>query len=187
MKLVILDRDGVINRESAEFITSPEEWEAIPGSLQAIARLNQAGYRVVVATNQSAVGRRLLDMETLLRIHDKMRCQLAEAGGTLDAVFFCPHRPKDNCDCRKPKPGLFLDIAARLRVPLASVPAVGDSVRDVEAAEAVGACPILVRTGNGQQAEAGMASGSHVVVCDDLAAVANGLIEGRIPTMRHGQ
>ncbi len=187
MKLVILDRDGVINQESDEFIKSPEEWQAIPGSLEAIARLNQAGYRVVLATNQSAVGRQLLDMETLLRIHDKMRYQLAEAGGTLDAIFFCPHRPKDNCDCRKPKPGLFLDIAARLRVPLANVPAVGDSMRDVEAAQAAGACPILVRTGNGQQAEAGVAGRSHIPVYDDLSAAADVLIAGRIPTMHQSQ
>ncbi len=187
MKLIILDRDGVINRDSDEFIRSPEEWEPIPGSLEAIARLNHCGYRVVVATNQSGVGRELLDMETLLRIHDKMRYQLAEAGGNIDAVFFCPHRPKDNCDCRKPKPGLLLDIAARLRVPLAGVPAVGDSMRDVEAAEAAGACPILVRTGNGQQTEADAAGVLHIPVYDDLATAADGLLAGKLPTQCHGQ
>lgn len=187
MKLIILDRDGVINQESDEFIKSPEEWEPIPNSLAAIARLNQAGYRVVVATNQSGVGRQLLDAETLLRVHDKMHNQLAEAGGSVDAVFFCPHRPEDNCDCRKPKPGLLMDIAARLRVPLAGVPAVGDSMQDLEAAEAAGARPVLVRTGNGRQTEAGPAKLSHIPVYDDLAAAVEALLSGGIPVLPRGQ
>ena len=187
MKLIILDRDGVINRESEEFITSPDEWQPIPGSLEAIARLNQGGFRVVVATNQSGLGRRLLTMETLLRIHDKMRYQLAEAGGTIDAIFFCPHRPQDRCNCRKPQPGLLLDIAARLRVPLAGVPAVGDSKRDLEAAEAAGARPILVRTGNGLKAEASRAALSHIPVYDDLAAAADALLAGEFPVPSRGR
>ncbi len=181
MKLIILDRDGVINQESDEFIKSPEEWEPIPHSLEAIARLNRAGFRVVVATNQSGVGRQRLAVETLLRIHNKMRYEITQAGGAIDAIFFCPHRPEDNCDCRKPKPGLLLDIAARLRVPLAGVPVIGDSTRDVEAAVAAGARPVLVRTGNGQQIDVSRAELSHVPVYDDLAAAAEALIVSQLP------
>lgn len=181
MKLIILDRDGVINEDSDDSITSPEDWHPIPRSLEAIARLNQGGFRVVVATNQSGLGRQRLGIETLLRIHEKMRYELAEAGGTLDAIFFCPHRPEDNCSCRKPKPGLLLDIAARLRAPLAGVPVVGDSARDVLAAEAAGARPILVRTGNGRKTESEEPAGLRVPVFDDLAAAADALLGGGLP------
>jgi D-glycero-D-manno-heptose 1,7-bisphosphate phosphatase len=115
MKLVILDRDGVINHDSDQYIKSPDEWRPIPGSLAAIARLNQAGYRVVVATNQSGVGRGLFETDTLLAIHDKMLKALTQVGGRIDAIFFCPHTNVDKCDCRKPKPGLFKEIAGRLQ------------------------------------------------------------------------
>jgi len=154
MKLVILDRDGVINFDSVEFIKRPEEWKPIPGSLEAIARLNQAGYRVVVATNQSGIGRGLLDMATLTAIHDKMHRALAQFGGRIDAVFYCPHAQDANCNCRKPKPGLLEDIARRFNVDLTGVPSIGDSLRDLQASAQVGALPILVLTGKGPQTAA---------------------------------
>jgi D-glycero-D-manno-heptose 1,7-bisphosphate phosphatase len=151
MKLVILDRDGVINQDSDQFIKSPDEWKPIPGSLEAIARLNQAGFQVVVATNQSGIGRGLLDMATLNAIHDKMHRHLAQAGGHVAAVFYCPHAADADCGCRKPRAGLFEEIGRRFGLPLAGVPAVGDSLRDLEAARSVGARPMLVLTGKGQQ------------------------------------
>jgi D-glycero-D-manno-heptose 1,7-bisphosphate phosphatase len=151
MKLVILDRDGVINQDSDQFIKSPDEWKPIPGSLDAIARLNQAGFQVVVATNQSGVGRGLLDMATLNAIHDKMHRHLAQAGGHVAAVFYCPHAAGAGCGCRKPRAGLFEEIGRRFGLPLAGVPSVGDSLRDLEAARSVGARPMLVLTGKGQQ------------------------------------
>ena len=151
MKLVILDRDGVINYDSAEFIKKPDEWKPIPGSLEAIARLNQDGWRVAVATNQSGIGRGLLDMATLNAIHDKMHKALAHLGGRIDAVFYCPHAQEANCACRKPKAGLLEDIAKRYCVDLAGIPSIGDSLRDLQAAVQVGAQPILVLTGKGRQ------------------------------------
>jgi D-glycero-D-manno-heptose 1,7-bisphosphate phosphatase len=151
MKLVILDRDGVINYDSDEFIKNPEEWKPIPGSLEAIARLNQAGYRVVVATNQSGIGRGLLDMGTLNAIHDKLNRALAPFGGRIDAFFFCPHAADAGCGCRKPAIGMFEEISRRLGAELANVPAIGDSLRDLQAAEAAGAQPILVLTGKGRR------------------------------------
>ncbi|MCH9670838.1 MAG: D-glycero-beta-D-manno-heptose 1,7-bisphosphate 7-phosphatase [Gammaproteobacteria bacterium] len=152
-KLVLLDRDGVINVQppNGEYVTSANEWSAIPGSLEAIARLNRAGYRVVVATNQSGVGRGLFDVETLHQIHEKMHRQLVEYGGHIDAIFYCPHHPDDGCSCRKPLPGMLHEAAERLHCSLAGVPYVGDSARDLEAAAAAGADPVLVETGNGSQ------------------------------------
>jgi len=149
MKLVILDRDGVINKDSKTFIKSPDEWQPIPGSLEAIVKLNHAGYQVVVITNQSGLGRGLFDIETLNAIHDKMHKQLNVLGGRVDAILFCPHLPDDHCDCRKPLPGLFNQLKKRLNIQLESVPAIGDSLRDLQAAIAAGALPVLVKTGNG--------------------------------------
>ena len=149
MKLVILDRDGVINQDSDQFIKNPEEWKPIPGSLEAIARLNHTGYRVVVASNQSGIGRGLFDMGALNAINDKMYRALAQVGGRIDALFYCPHAAEADCDCRKPKPGMFLDIAQRFNVDLAGVPSGGDSLRDLQAAAAAGAQPMLVLTGKG--------------------------------------
>jgi len=149
MKLVILDRDGVINFDSDAYIKNADEWRAIPGSVEAIARLNHAGYRVVVASNQSGIGRGLFDMGALNAINDKMYRALAQVGGRIDALFYCPHAAEADCDCRKPKPGMFLDIAQRFNVNLAGVPSVGDSLRDLQAAAAAGAQPILVLTGKG--------------------------------------
>ncbi|TAM87057.1 MAG: D-glycero-beta-D-manno-heptose 1,7-bisphosphate 7-phosphatase [Candidimonas sp.] len=150
MKLAILDRDGVINHDSDAFIKNPDEWIPIPGSLEAIARLSRAGWRVVVASNQSGIARGLFSMATLSAIHAKMRRELANAGGAIDALFICPHGPDDGCACRKPKPGMFLDIARRYDVELESVPAVGDSLRDLQAAAAAGCVPWLVLTGKGR-------------------------------------
>ena len=151
VKLIILDRDGVINYDSEQFIKSPEEWRPIPGSLEAIARLNHAAYRVVVATNQSGIGRGLFDMAMLNAIHDKMHRALAQVGGRIDAVFFCPHTADAKCDCRKPKPGMFMEIGKRFNVEMAEVPCIGDSTRDLASADAVGAQPMLVLTGKGEK------------------------------------
>ncbi|WP_289285263.1 D-glycero-beta-D-manno-heptose 1,7-bisphosphate 7-phosphatase, partial [Methylophaga sp. UBA1918] len=171
MSLIILDRDGVINHDSDDFIKNPAEWEPIDGSLEAIARLNYAGYRVVVITNQSGIARGLFDVETLNRIHSKMRRMLAQVGGKIEAIMFCPHGPEDDCQCRKPKNGSFVDLAHRLRVNLDNVPAVGDSLRDIQAAMLSQARPILVRTGKGEKTlAAGIPDG--VEVYDDLASVA---------------
>jgi D-glycero-D-manno-heptose 1,7-bisphosphate phosphatase len=175
MKLIILDRDGVINHDSAQFIKSPEEWRPIAGSLDAIARLNRWGYRVVVATNQSGIGRSLFDMDTLNAIHDKMNRAVAQAGGRIDSIFFCPHAADSTCECRKPRPGMLLEIASRYNVDLKGVPAVGDSLRDLEAAQAVGATPILVLTGKGEKTRADPRFPAEVQVFPDLAAVATAL------------
>ena len=176
MKLVILDRDGVINFDSDQFIKSPQEWSPIPGSLEAIASLTQAGFRVVVASNQSGVGRGLFDMATLNAIHAKMHKQVAQAGGRIDAVFFCPHAAESLCQCRKPRPGLFREIATRLHVDLAGVPAVGDALRDIEAALAVGAKPLLVKTGKGLRTLQGGSLPEGVPVYEDLREAANIII-----------
>ncbi|MCY0387374.1 D-glycero-beta-D-manno-heptose 1,7-bisphosphate 7-phosphatase [Robbsia sp. Bb-Pol-6] len=151
-KLVVLDRDGVINHDSAAFIKSPDEWQPIPGSLEAIARLNRAGFRVVVATNQSGIGRGLFDTAMLNEIHSKMHRAAAAAGARIDAVFFCPHTNHDRCDCRKPLPGMLTQIIERFDVADAAlVPMVGDALRDVQAAAAAGFQPHLVRTGKGDK------------------------------------
>lgn len=176
MKLIILDRDGVINYDSDQFIKSPEEWKPIPGSLEAIARLSQADYRVVVATNQSGVGRGLFDMPTLNAIHDKMLKAAAHAGGRIDAIFFCPHTPEANCSCRKPKSGMIEEIATRYNTDLQGVVAIGDSLRDLEAAARLGAQPILVRTGKGEHtlAKGGLPEGTRVYA--DLAQAVAALV-----------
>ncbi len=176
MKLVILDRDGVINHDSDHFIKNPEEWKPIPGSLEAIARLSQAGYRVVVATNQSGVGRGLFDMAVLNAIHDKMCKAVAQAGGRIDAIFFCPHAADANCDCRKPKSGMMEEIAARYNMSLEGVPAIGDSLRDLEATARLGAQPILVLTGKGTKTRATGALPAGTLIYPDLAAAAATLV-----------
>jgi D-glycero-D-manno-heptose 1,7-bisphosphate phosphatase len=150
-KFVILDRDGVINFDSEEYIKSPQEWLPIPGSLEAIALLNQKGYQVVVATNQSGIARKFYDLATLELIHEKMHHAALEKGGTIAGIFFCPHGPDDNCICRKPKPGLLQQIAEFYQISLENVAFVGDSIRDIETAQAAGAKPVLVLTGNGEK------------------------------------
>ncbi len=171
MKLIILDRDGVINFDSDQFIKSPAEWQPIPGSLEAIARLNQADYRVVVATNQSGIGRGLFDMPTLNAIHDKMHKACALVGARIDAVFFCPHTADSHCDCRKPKPGMLVEISERYNVALAGVPVVGDSLRDLQPAALMGASPYLVLTGKGTKTHASGNLPEGTQVFPDLAAV----------------
>jgi D-glycero-D-manno-heptose 1,7-bisphosphate phosphatase len=169
-KLIILDRDGVINQDSDLYIKSPDEWVPIPGSLEAIARLNQWGWRVVVCTNQSGIGRGLFGMDTMNAIHDKMIKMASHVGGTIDAIFFCPHTNVDACECRKPKPGMLKEIAARYNLDLAGVPVVGDSLRDLQAAAAVGAAPILVLTGKGKKTQLDPALPEGTPVFADLAA-----------------
>lgn len=176
MKLIILDRDGVINHDSERFIKSPTEWRAIPGSPEAIARLNQAGYRVVVATNQSGIGRGLFDMETLNAIHAKMHQTVQAAGGRIDAIFYCPHAADAKCDCRKPKPGMLHQIADCFNADLAGVIAVGDSLRDLEAAVEAGASPVLVLTGKGEDTYANETLPEGTQIFDDLAQVVDHLL-----------
>ena len=176
MNIVILDRDGVINQDSDQFIKSPDEWKPIPGSLEAIARLFQSDYQVVVATNQSGVGRGLFDMHTLNAIHDKMLRAVVHAGGRIDAVFFCQHATDANCECRKPKTGMLEEIAARFNVSLDRVPAVGDSLRDLQAAVAMGARSMLVLTGKGKktQSKGGLPAGTQIYA--DLSAAVDDLL-----------
>jgi D-glycero-D-manno-heptose 1,7-bisphosphate phosphatase len=171
-KFIILDRDGVINYDSEAYIKSVDEWRPIPGSLEAIARLNRAGYRVVIASNQSGIGRGLFDASALQAMHRKMDALLASLGGRVDGIFYCPHAPQDACACRKPKAGLFEQIVSAHDVDLTDAVAVGDSLRDVQAALAAGAKPILVRTGQGEQTLASGQLPAGIPVFDDLAAVA---------------
>ena len=175
-KLVMLDRDGTINADSDDYIKSAEEWQPLPGALEAVARLNHAGWHVVVVTNQSGLGRGLFDMAALNAMHEKMNRLLAAQGGRVDAVFFCPHTPEDGCRCRKPLPGLYLQIGERYGIDLKGVPAVGDSLRDLQAGAAAGCAPHLVLTGSasayrqtGLPAEAPAAT----VVHEDLSAFAD--------------
>lgn len=172
MPLIILDRDGVINHESREYIKSPDEWLPLPGSLEAIAALNKAGYQVVVATNQSGLARGLFDLAMLEKIHAKLHAELKAVGGSLADIFFCPHHPDDNCFCRKPQPGLFLQIREKYGVDLSEVFFVGDSFSDVQAAKNSGCKPLLVLTGNGQKTLAAYAENLHIPAFRDLAQVA---------------
>ncbi|MDP1550150.1 MAG: D-glycero-beta-D-manno-heptose 1,7-bisphosphate 7-phosphatase [Nitrosomonas sp.] len=175
MKLIILDQTGVINQSSDAFIKTPEEWIPIPGSLDAIARLTHSGYRVVIATNQSGIGRGLLDMATYNAINDKMYKAVNQAGGRIDAIFFCPHTNADKCSCRKPATGLLDEIMQRYGVNLKNAPAVGDSLKDLQAAAAVGAIPMLVLTGNGQTTRTAKEIPAGTQIFENLAAVADAL------------
>ena len=176
MKLVILDRDGVINYESEHFVKSPAEWKAMPGSLEAIAKLTQAGYHVVVATNQSGIGRGLFDMDTLNAMHSKMHRAVQAVGGRIDAVFYCPHSADTNCNCRKPRPGMFERISSCFNTGLSGVYAVGDSQRDLQAAAAAGAQPVLVLTGKGEATRAENDVPEGTLVFADLPAVVEHLL-----------
>lgn len=178
MKLVILDRDGVINEDSDAYIKTPDEWQAVPGSLDAIARLSRAGWRVVVASNQSGLARGLFTMNTLNAIHAKMRRELAQAGGHVDAIFVCTHGPDDGCRCRKPAPGLFEDIAWRYDVSLKNVPAVGDSLRDLQAAASLGCAPWLVRSGKGLRTLERGGLPENTQVRENLAAIVDEWLAG---------
>ncbi|AKR44030.1 D-glycero-beta-D-manno-heptose 1,7-bisphosphate 7-phosphatase [Methylophilus sp. TWE2] len=178
MKLVILDRDGVINRDSATFIKNPNEWIPIPGSLEAIAQLNQHGYRVAVATNQSGIARGYFDMATLNAIHDKMHKALAQVGGRIDAVFYCPHAADDHCECRKPKTGMIEEIGRRFNIELTKVPGVGDALRDLQAFDKAGCQPYLVRTGKGEETYNLADVPMNTIVVADLAAAVQDIIAG---------
>lgn len=176
-RFLVLDRDGVINEDSDDYIKSPDEWVPLPGSLDAIAALSRAGFRMTVATNQSGVGRGLYTLETLDAIHEKMMGSIRAAGGTIERIFFCPHTPEEGCDCRKPKPGMLLEAAALFACDPSACRVIGDSMRDLEAAELVGAEPILVRTGYGLETEEVLPVGSPVRVFDNLADAADELIQ----------
>ena len=180
MKLIILDRDGVINEDSDAYIKSVDEYIPIPGSLEAIARLNRADYTVVVATNQSGIARGLFDEGTLQQMHDKLKRLLAEAGGAIEKIYYCPHSPDEACDCRKPMPGMFEQILRDYPVDPASVPAIGDSLRDLQAAQQVGAQPILVKTGKGQKTLQQLTDTpelQQVPVFENLAAAVDALLK----------
>lgn len=177
MKLIILDRDGVINQDSEAFIKSPDEWIPIPGSLEAIARLNQAGYRVVVSTNQSGIARGLITMQALNAIHHKLHTAAQHVGAHIDAIFFCPHAADDNCDCRKPKPGMLQAIAERYEVSLKGVPTVGDSLRDLQAGFIVGCAPYLVLTGKGEKTRAKGGLPPGTMIFPNLAATVDNLLQ----------
>lgn len=175
-KLIILDRDGVINEDSDDYIKSAAAWKPIPGSLEAIARLNQQGYRVAVATNQAGLARGLFDMHALNAIHQKLHLAGQTVGAHVDAIFFCPHAPEDFCDCRKPRPGMLRAIGQRFDIQLTGVPLVGDTLRDLQAGFEVGCTPYLVRTGKGIRTiqTGGLPPGT--IVLDNLAAVADHLL-----------
>ena len=180
MKLIILDRDGTINSDSDDYVKSPEEWQPLPGALEAIARLNQAGWHVVIASNQSGLGRGLFDVASLNAMHAKMHKMLVAVGGRIDAVFYCPHAPEESCNCRKPLPGLFEQIGSRFGVPLKDVPTAGDSVRDLQAGSAAGCQPHLVLTGKSEcYRSGGQPDGLPVgTLCHtDLSAFADHLLQ----------
>ena len=176
MKLVILDRDGVINKDSVNFIKNTKEWVALPGSLEAIALLNQSGFRVAIATNQSGIARGLFDMATLNAINDKMYRTLAQVGGRIDALFYCPHSAEDNCTCRKPKTGMIEDIGRRFSVDLNHVYGVGDSLRDLQAFANAGCKPIVVRSGKGEETLAYGNLPANTLVFADLNEAAQHII-----------
>jgi D-glycero-D-manno-heptose 1,7-bisphosphate phosphatase len=186
MKTIILDRDGVINQDSDEFIKSVDEWIPIPGSLEALALLHRNDYRVVVITNQSGIARGLFSLVTLNDIHRHMLAETRKKGGLIEAVFFCPHGPDDGCACRKPASGMFKDVANRLKIEMNGVPAVGDSLRDLQAAQDVGALPILVKTGKGRLTTRALKKKDSPVKADDiisfknLAAFTDALLAGEL-------
>ncbi len=177
MKLLILDRDGVINIDSDQYIKNPDEWRPIPGSLEAIARLTHSGWRIAVATNQSGIAHGLFSMEILNAMHTKMHKAVTQAGGHIEAVFYCPDSADSNSACRKPNPGMLLAIAERFNTPLAAVPAIGDSLRDLQAAASAGAQPYLVLSGKGRQTRRLGGLPEETRVFSDLAAVAQSLLE----------
>ena len=179
MKLLILDRDGVINFDSEKFIKSPDEWKPIPGSLEAIARLTQNGWHCVVATNQSGLGRGLFDMASLNAMHNKMHRAVNHVGGRIDAIFYCPDTDASKSFCRKPNPGMFHAISERFNTSLKGVPAVGDGLRDLQAAHAVGARPILVLTGKGMKTKSEPGVPEETLTVPDLAAAAEMLCVDR--------
>ncbi len=191
-KLVILGRDGVLNEYRTGHVTEPEEWVPVPGALEAVARINHAGWHTVVATNQAGIGRGMIDMAAVNTVHARMHQLLMAQGARMDAVFFCPHTPEDGCTCRKPRPGLLLDIGHRYNVDLAAVPMVGDTLRDLQAAQAAGCEPHLVLTGRAAGLdEAALQAMLQQVpatrVHDSLDAFADFLLQrGRVPDSTSG-
>lgn len=186
-KLVIFDRDGTINQDRDDYVKSADEWIPMPGVLDAIARLNHAGWHVVVATNQSGLGRGLYDMAALNAMHAKMHKLLAAAGGRIDAVFYCPHSPDDHCNCRKPAPGLFEQIAERYGMELTRVPCVGDTLRDLQAGAAVGCTPHLVLTGKGEKLRGKPLPDDYpagTLVHNDVSAFADWLLQQPEPASK---
>lgn len=177
MKLVILDRDGVINHDSDEYIKSAEEWIAIDGSLEAISRLTHADYHIIVVSNQSGLGYKIFNIDDLNRIHQKMLREITLHGGVIDAIFFCPHAPEEDCYCRKPNPGLFDQISFRMGSSLENVPYIGDKTSDIEVARKVGAHPYLVKTGYGQSCLESGAVSDDVIICEDLSEAVNILLD----------
>ena len=184
MKTIILDRDGVVNQDSDEFIKSVEEWLPIPGSLEAIALLHRHDYRVVVISNQSGVARGLFSLATLNQIHRHMLAETRKKGGLIEAIFFCPHGPDDGCNCRKPLTGMYKDVANRLKIEMNGVPAIGDSMRDLQAARDAGALPVLVSTGKGKntarelKSKESPVSPDDVISFKDLASFTDALLAG---------
>jgi len=179
MQLVILDRDGVINETADDGICSPTDWKPIRGSLEAIARLHRAGWRVVVAMDRPVRAGQLIDLDLLMRVNETMQRRVVESGGVIDAVFFCPHGPEHACDCRKPAPGLLQDIARRLHTGLDKVPVIGDSLNDIRAARAAGASPVLVKTGRGFGTAGLPDLDIPVPVFDDLFHAVDALLGGQ--------
>jgi D-glycero-D-manno-heptose 1,7-bisphosphate phosphatase len=178
MKTIILDRDGVINFDSPYYIKSPDEWNAIPGSLEAIATLNQAGYRVIIATNQSGIARGYYDLTILNQIHEKLHRELALVGGHIDEIFFCPHHPDEHCTCRKPQPGMLYQIRDKYALDLTTTYFIGDSATDVEVSHAAGCIPILVLTGNGKKTVEKFAHSHHIPTFENLAAAVQFILQG---------
>jgi D-glycero-D-manno-heptose 1,7-bisphosphate phosphatase len=194
MKLLILDRDGTLNRSRDDYVASPDEWEALPGALEAVARLNHGGWRVVLATNQSGIGRGLFEMTELNAIHAKMHRALAAVGARVDAIFFCPHAPEDGCDCRKPAPGLFQQVAVRFAVPVGGIPVAGNAVRHVQAAAAAGCQPHLLLSGQSEHLRGRVGDGDPATLAalvpdlppgtrvhEDLSAFADWLLAQEVP------
>ncbi len=180
MKLIILDRDGVINEDSDDYIKSVDEFVPIPGSLEAIGKLTQAGYTIAVATNQSGIARGYYDMATLQAMHDKLSTLLAPYHGRIDKFFICPHGPDDHCNCRKPKPGLFAQISEFYQQSINNVPAIGDSLRDIQAGQPFGVFPILVRTGKGLRTlQKNHSELINIPVYDNLSAAVNYILGSR--------
>jgi len=186
VNLIILDRDGVINQDSDDYIKSADEWVPIPGSIEAIARLSAAGFTVVVATNQSGISRQYFDEFELARMHQKMFTLVEEAGGQIAGVFFCPHGPDEGCECRKPQPGLLRQIETEFAIPVAGVPFIGDTAKDILTARLAGCVPVLVRTGKGSRTLAEAAPGEldDIEVFDSLAGFVSSFL-GRQPVSEH--
>ena len=178
MKLIILDRDGVINEDSDDYIKSPDEWIPIAGSLEALGKLSQNGFIVIIITNQSGIGRKIFSIEMLNAIHKKMSINLAQYGGVIDGIFFCPCAPEENCNCRKPKSGLYNEVSDRLQISLENVFCVGDKITDIQAAQNAGAKPILVKTGKENDDSGNIPK--NIPIYDDLLSFVNKVITEKI-------